>query len=491
MRYFSRARSLALAALVVTTLCGPASAATIVPELQSHWMAYLDAVAQAKQRVETAPIVQDDVDRADADAFVDAIGDYAIRFALTNDPATPIFVQDPTRASAGIGLANPDNIYYEAVISDQYEYRISGTRGSNADLSFQLFAGVPGNGILQDTLLLRDMHFAANGAYTITVSPNPPAFGNWLHLAPGGNNILVRQTFNNWSAEQRGALRIEQLRPVPSLGASSASLPSLDPGPTAFFLRSSSGDSADTGRTGPFVRPTRLSRARLPLLTLDQVAAAIDFVTGQIVEQVDFYYPYANMVFPALGTNTVLPPRPTADGLTGQLSSVGVFTLDTQHALVVTLRPSDAPYQGFEINDSWLIPFDYLRPMSLTTSQAEVDPDGLIRYVISLSDPGVPNWLDPIGRSHGIIFLRWQGLTHELSPDEAPTAQVVALDQLRQSLPATTPIVDAGNRAARLRERARELGARFAGADPARHVLGVRLDQLQRLLGLASVPFHL
>jgi len=490
MQLFGRRCARATALTLVLLLCSHASFATIDPVLAQHWAAYLDAVAQAKARVEQAPIVQGELDLADADAFVDAIRDYAMRFALTNDPARPIFVQDPTRASAGIGLANPDNIYYEAVIGDQYDYRIYGTRGSNADLSFQVFAGVPGNGVLQDTLLLRDMKIAENGSFTISVSATAPASGNWLRLGPGANNILVRQTFNDWSRERRGTLRIERTGSASSTSAAALGPLMVGPRIDAFGAASVSGFDVATLQA-PSIHPIRPRGAKLPLLTIAEAAAAVDFVTGQIVEQVDFYYPYATNVFPALGTNTVTSPRPTADGLTGQLSSVGVFNLDTEHALIVTLKPSDAPYQGFEINNSWLIPFDYLRPMSLTTRQAEVDPDGRIRYVISLADPGVPNWLDPTGRTHGIIFLRWQGLTHPLAADEWPGAEVVPLADLQQHLPTTTPIVDAMDRERRLRDRARELTTRFSGADPARALLELRIKQLQRLLGLDTPPFQL
>jgi hypothetical protein len=488
MRPFAHRRFVTVTTVIIPLLHSVVIAATIDPTLEPHWLAYLDAVAQAKARVEAAPIVRSALDLVDADAFVDAIGDYAMRFALTADPANPIFVQDPTRATAGIGLANPDNVYYEAVISDAYEYRIQGTRGTNADLSFQIFAGVPGPGILQDSLLLQDLIVAPNGSYSITVSPERPASGNWLRLGPGADNILVRQTFNDWSSERRGTLRIDQIG-----GSSIPRAEELDP--LIFGPSLGPDDFASTAADMPLnmrrIGRIQPRRARLPLLTTEQAAAAIDFITGQIVEQADFYYPYATNVFPALGTNVLIAPRPTADGLTGQFSSVGVFDVDAEQAIIVTLEPSDAPYQGFELNDAWLIPFDYSRPMSLTTSQAETDPDGRIRYVISISDPQVPNWVDPAGRTHGIIFLRWQGLTQALGSDESPRTQVVPLEQLRQFLPASTPTVDASDRAQRLRDRARELAARFANADPAQYLLQLRLRQLQQMLGLRSTPFHL
>jgi hypothetical protein len=67
---------------------------------------------------------------------------------------------------------------------------------------------------------------------------------------------------------------------------------------------------------------------------------------------------------------------------------------------------------------------------SLNMSQAEVDPDGKARFVISLSDPGTANWLDSAGNRRGIAVWRW------VHTDYVPQSKVtkVALADLHDHL---------------------------------------------------------
>ena len=44
---------------------------------------------------------------------------------------------------------------------------------------------------------------------------------------------------------------------------------------------------------------------------------------------------------------------------------------------------------------------------------AIADPHGLVRVVISATDPGLPNWLDTAGHRRGALALRWVGAKEE------------------------------------------------------------------------------
>ena len=106
----------------------------------------------------------------------------------------------------GFGLDNPDNVYSSAGIDPQLDYRISGTRGTIAYLSFaaqnQNYAArdriTGGAGHLNDD----DLELDADGRFEIVASQHEHA-GNWLRLAPDSSMILVRQTFADRAAEER------------------------------------------------------------------------------------------------------------------------------------------------------------------------------------------------------------------------------------------------------------------------------------------------
>ena len=61
---------------------------------------------------------------------------------------------------------------------------------------------------------------------------------------------------------------------------------------------------------------------------------------------------------------------------------------------------------------------------------SRVDPDGRLRYVISERDPGVANWLELTGHPQGVMMLRWQRLSRELTAADGPRVDLVKHDEL-------------------------------------------------------------
>ena len=89
------------------------------------------------------------------------------------------------------------------------------------------------------------------------------------------------------------------------------------------------------------------------------------------------------------------------------------------------------------------------RQSSLNDSQAHIDSDGKARFVISRLDPGVPNWLDKADYPWGMIQMRWNRASDY--PD--PTIKKVPFADVRQHLPADTPVVTPAERIEQLRVR--------------------------------------
>ncbi len=89
------------------------------------------------------------------------------------------------------------------------------------------------------------------------------------------------------------------------------------------------------------------------------------------------------------------------------------------------------------------------RQSSLNDTQAHIDSDGKFRAVISQRDPGVPNWLDKGDYPWGVIQMRWNRASDY--PD--PTIKKVLLAEVRDHLPADTPVVTPEQRRESLRAR--------------------------------------
>jgi hypothetical protein len=94
--------------------------------------------------------------------------------------------------------------------------------------------------------------------------------------------------------------------------------------------------------------------------------------------------------------------------------------------------------------------------------QARVDPDGMIRYVISERDPGLANWIERTGHDRGYVQLRWQRLSRELTDADGPRSEVIAVDDLPKQLPYYEPI-DPAQWRDRIHERQGTTAARMLG----------------------------
>jgi hypothetical protein len=88
-----------------------------------------------------------------------------------------------------------------------------------------------------------------------------------------------------------------------------------------------------------------------------------------------------------------------------------------------------------------------------------VDPDGLVRVVVSSQDPGVANWLDTAGHSNGAMLLRC--VRTETAP--VPSSRVVKFNEVRSALPAETTTTSREERAKVIQARRRAVHERFHG----------------------------
>jgi hypothetical protein len=143
--------------------------------------------------------------------------------------------------------------------------------------------------------------------------------------------------------------------------------------------------------------------------------------------------------------------------------SNGHFDLAPDEALVVTIWPIDARYQGIQLTDPWFSSLEYAnRVTSLSADQARASADGAYHFVVAARDPGVQNWLDTTGLPKGAMLIRFDGSALDTFPkDKQPVAQKVRFEALREALPADTPVFTPAMREAQIAERRRHVQIRF------------------------------
>lgn len=356
---------------------------------------------------------------ADGGRYLAEIALHQLRRSAFTDPDYPAFRSQFPEA-AHTGLVNPDNLYESASIRSGVDYVIRGTRGTTADVVFQVYEANPGvKGSLRgiSTLSLDQIHFEDDGSFEVHVGPTPHP-RNWLKTDEGAGLLLARWSHSDWATERAGR--------------------------------------AEVVRVGSEGVPAPVESER-------EVARAIRDATAAVPDAGEFWLGWAGRV--RLGTfdNDVTAPRETGgEGLKGQVNVAGKFALDDGEALIVTVPKTDARYQGFQLGNFWFDSLEWAnRQTSLSGGQARLGSDGRYHYVISEKDPGVPNWLDTTGLREGLFFLRFQGLRTPIADADAPTARLVRIDEIRKHLPPDTPVVDAAARRAQLAARQTHLRRRY------------------------------
>lgn len=311
---------------------------------------------------------------------------------------------------------NPDNTYYLATISGDGVYKISGYRGTAHITDFQVGSGTlftrgtmeggPNLGNYSYT----DLHIQPDDYFEVILSGERPHGyeGDWWKLDAKATNLLIRQVTYDALTEHDGRFAIERL-----------DRPAGKPRPSAQQIQND----------------------------LQQVASWAANWTEFSIKRVATYRSHG------LLNKVQLFDLSHTGGVTNQMYTEGLFDLKADEALIYeTDLPKTSRYWNIQLDDMLWRSIDYINHQtSLNGRTAHIDSDGRFRAVISMTDPGVPNWLDTAGFTQGMIDGRWT----ECSSYPVPTLKKVALADVRKNLPADTPVVSAEQRdvAVRLRRK--------------------------------------
>jgi hypothetical protein len=310
---------------------------------------------------------------------------------------------------------NPDDIYLYCPISSDYSYRISGNRGTVYMTTFTTQRSLSGfpwendhTGEYYNDIDSGDLHVDADGSFELLLSKEKPAgyTGNWLKIADGARVLMTRYRSYDWENEIDPVMSIECLDPVGL-------------------------------------------KARL---TPDEILERIDHMAWMPVRATKLFYEMQNAIKRKVGVN-VFDPVKLGGSFTRQVYLPTCYELEDGEALIIeTDLPKERRYWNFQLNDPYFNATEYVYRLSSTNGHfAKLSSDGRFRAVIALEDPGVPNWLDPAGFKQGTVYGRW----YDCDSYPTPTIKRVKLSELRDHLPADTPVVTPEERAEELRRRVR------------------------------------
>jgi hypothetical protein len=340
----------------------------------------LDAIAEAEALVRDAPHIESEADLLEGLQYLAWSIAACTHIAFDYDRDHP-FLQSGTGPFTKMGLDNPDTLYFGTRVHAGREYVVTGTRGTTTDLSFQLLGGEYTDANVPDSETAfddRKLDIADDGSF------------QWRFTPAVNAQLVIREVYNDWSAT-RGAVAIAR---------------------------------TDTAGTAP------------PPLSKEIIEKRWATAGKQLVQRIKTWLQFPQWFYTNLPVNTMVAPRLTPGGLATQFSSAGHFELTDDQALVITLPVTDAPYLGFQLGSLWYISLDYINHQtSLNGTQAQADPDGMIRIVVSDRNPGVTNWVETLGHHKGFLQFRWQRVSRELTEADGPTVELIDIDDVARHLP--------------------------------------------------------
>ena len=343
------------------------------------------------------------------------------------DPAAPRFhrIVAPDRKLLG---DNPDAVYFDAPISADHAYRVTGETKGATYVSITVESGAAWGSMDNQVVgVLNDESFDidADGRFEIRLGGEPRQ-RNWLALPEGAGSISTRHYFEDATHAAADPARVPamHIEVVPGGGDhdSDATHAAADPARVPAMRIEVIGDSPTP--------PPRPSDAT--------VAAGIRRVAG-LVRELTVDRPPTGQSQPRSWISRVpneFPPpgKPGDLGLAALDAAYAMapFLIGPDEALVIRARWPQCRYANVCLWNRHLQTFDYAsRSISLNRAQTVADADGRFTAVISHTDPGTPNWLDTEGRPFGIVYWRFMLPEGEI---ETPQAELVSLADLRSQL---------------------------------------------------------
>lgn len=352
------------------------------------WEAFCDQLKLAGTTLQSAGTPKDAFNQAEGMRYLSRLTRAGLEaFVEYADPAFPI-LKRMVHETVKMGADNPDNFYFNAQISGDYEYRISGKRNSVHYIGFFTQNGNYGTtgglapcGVLEGS----DLIVEEDGSFEIFLSKERKG-KNWLKIEDETGMVMVRQTFLNRFEESAAELTIENC----------------------------------DGRKAPGpVTPERIDEG---------LKTAALFIAGAPL----LFTRWAKGFKKHANTLPLFDPKVSnaAGGDANIIYYHSYWNLKADEALVITVKPPVCDTWNFQLNNYWMESLDYRYfTICISKGNAHYEADGSIKVIVAHEDPKHPNWINTCDHLEGTMCWRWYRLS-DMSDAVEPSCEVVKFDAL-------------------------------------------------------------
>lgn len=330
------------------------------------WEEFCDTLKAAGAAVSGMSSPKDTLNQAEGYRYLSRLLRAGLEaFVEYSDPKAPV-LRRMVHETVKIGADNPDNYYLNAAISGEFEYLITGSRGTVHFLGFSTQKGNYGQGRgLPPTGFLdaSDMEIDKDGRFEIHVSCDKKP-GNWLAMEPDTGTLIVRQTFLDKKTEKIAQLNIERM------GVENRPSPVTAEGIDKGLITAGNLVAGASLMFSKWANNFRKSTNKLPMMDPEISNAA----GGD--PKIVYYHSY--------------------------------WDLGQDEVLVIEVKPPECEHWNFQLNNHWMESLDYrYYTIHVNKHTAEYRKDGSVMIVVAHEDPGHPNWICTAGHSCGTMCLRW------------------------------------------------------------------------------------
>lgn len=352
------------------------------------WDDFCDSLKDAKRFIFRPEAPTTGLDRAEGFRHLTRLVRISLEQMLEgSDPEFPLLFRSitPTQKYGG---DSPDNVYHNATIRGDLDYRIRGKIGNAVYFSIGTKANryfTDGSMVSTGEIDCKNLILDADGRYEIILSQKPQP-GNWLPMQPDTSMIVVRQMMADWRNDVPATLTLECLN-----------------------------------------RPKRLEPLSAERLC-QGLAAAAGYVNGCAKTFTDFSEKLKNEVPLNTIDGSLQEFFIRAGGDPAIFYLQGYWSLAPDEALVIESEVPECLFWNFQLDNYWMESMDYrYLSVALNKFNARYEADGRIKLVIASQDPGTGNFIDTAGHGEGGMILRWvHAKTHP-----TPRCRVVKLNTLR------------------------------------------------------------